>query len=568
MLVERADNFQIDSLRVEGQLLGADSRGLDFQDCFNVRIERCSLYAALGTGVSISGGSDLVASYVTVMNASAYGFSIENSPRVSFAYCRALGQPARGLRVLNSRGASFQNCLMSGTMSEAAYFESCDSLTIFSLMTAGNSDRAVSLVRSHDCSVLQLSIQSRPILGLLLDRSTNCRVDSLQVVNFDQDTAVAVRLDSAEGSVFRRCMIYGNCGTAIAINQSPGVTFTHTRMIVNVVAAGIALSRSPNVAIQTCSLTCNVGTAGILLTDGCNDDTLMELTILGNTRYGIMARDSLGPSSQNLVIANSYIRSWTASGIFLDHVQSPQLYYNTIVGLELPGVSGVRLQEITNADARDNIIWNKGLDSSSCYRIDGTYPFRPGGTDYNDLYASGIGGSIAQLNDIFYPSLSDWRGYSSAPDLQSLSQDPRFVTGNNFHLLAESSCRDSGIPIPELIQDLDGDLRDPVTPDIGADEHQVGSITETECVSVQPSLMLYYNPTRTHSLIEYTLPWEETVWLRLFDILGRSVLTYAPVRQKAGRHQTVIDVSKLPSGVYLLDLQAGELTATLKLVRN
>lgn len=568
ILVVRGDNFQIDSLRIEGNLPGSESRGLDFQDCFNTQVERCSIYAAVSIGFSVSGGSNLTASYVTVMNASAYGFRIENSPYISFDSCRALGQPIYGLWVQNATGASFNNCLLYGTMSEAAYFESCDSLMIFSMMTFGNSDRAVSIVRSHYCSILQLSIQSHPKRGLLLDRSTNCLVDSLQVVDFGPDTAVAIKLDSADRSIFRYSMLYGNGAEAIAINRSRGVRFKHTRMIVNIINAGIVLNNSHGINISTCSLTCNVGTAGIMLNGDCDNDTLTEITILGNSRYGIIVQDSLGSNSSNLLIANGFITGWTESGIYMKQVQSPQLYYTTIVGPELTGVAGVYLQEITDADVRNNIIWNKGLDSSYCYRLEGVYPFRVEGSDYNDLYASGIGGKITRLNDTLYASLSGWQEHGSAPDLHSLSQDPQLVSENNFHLLADSPCRDSGIPISGIIQDLDGDLRDPVTPDIGADEYQVTSITETYCFLTTLNLTLCRNPIGSQILITYNLPNEEIVHLRLFDISGRSVMKCNPERKRAGKYHSVINVSTLPKGVYLLELQAGRHCAMLKLVRE
>ncbi|MEO7329937.1 MAG: hypothetical protein ABI193_15275 [Minicystis sp.] len=54
----------------------------------------------------------------------------------------------------------------------------------------------------------------------------------------------------------------------------------------------------------------------------------------------------------------------------------------------------------------------------------------------------------------------------------TLSVDPQFVAyPNDLHLKGASMCIGQGTPTGAPTSDLDGDARDPVTPDIGADEH-------------------------------------------------------------------------------------------------
>ena len=148
LLVERAVSFLAESLRVENPMRGPDSRGLDLRDCYRAMIERCSLQAALGTGVSVTGGSDISLDMVAVMNAGAYGIRVENSPRLSLMRSVVRNATVSAFRVVNAPGTYLANCLTVGGALESAYFESCDSLSVTSLMLVGSSGRAISVVRS------------------------------------------------------------------------------------------------------------------------------------------------------------------------------------------------------------------------------------------------------------------------------------------------------------------------------------------------------------------------------------------------------------------------------------
>lgn len=51
-----SDSFRAESLRQEGDLLGANSRALDFRDCRNAFATRCSILGQVGNGLWIEGG--------------------------------------------------------------------------------------------------------------------------------------------------------------------------------------------------------------------------------------------------------------------------------------------------------------------------------------------------------------------------------------------------------------------------------------------------------------------------------------------------------------------------------
>lgn len=75
------------------------------------------------------------------------------------------------------------------------------------------------------------------------------------------------------------------------------------------------------------------------------------------------------------------------------------------------------------------------------------------------------------------------------------------------------------------------------------------------------------NPARSRATVRYAVP-EDTdaigATLRLYDVMGRQVRTITTAAE-AGRHERVIDVSALSSGVYVLRLRARGQTKTQKL---
>ncbi|MEM6763741.1 MAG: T9SS type A sorting domain-containing protein [Bacteroidota bacterium] len=95
--------------------------------------------------------------------------------------------------------------------------------------------------------------------------------------------------------------------------------------------------------------------------------------------------------------------------------------------------------------------------------------------DYNNLYTTGL--NLAFLGQ-FEQNLPDWRTLSGL-DANSISQDPLFVANDDMHLTAASPVQAGGIPIVDILTDIDGNDRpfpNGTFPDIGADEFFEGNI--------------------------------------------------------------------------------------------
>src|SRR6185312_7105871 len=125
---------------------------------------------------------------------------------------------------------------------------------------------------------------------------------------------------------------------------------------------------------------------------------------------------------------------------------------------------------------KDNIFWNARSNASGTgknYAI--ALSGLPGATsNYNDLYADGVGGFVGLFGGDQL-TLANWQA-ATGQDANSISANPLFVnpTGTaatvDLHIMPGSPCVGAATPISGIPNDFDNDLRNPCTPDIGADE--------------------------------------------------------------------------------------------------
>jgi len=76
----------------------------------------------------------------------------------------------------------------------------------------------------------------------------------------------------------------------------------------------------------------------------------------------------------------------------------------------------------------------------------------------------------------------------------------------------------------------------------------------------------YPNPFNPTTTIKYDLPADAYVTLKVFDILGREMMTLVDGDMVAGYHQVSLDRNELPTGVYFYKINAGTFTDMKKLL--
>jgi gluconolactonase len=68
----------------------------------------------------------------------------------------------------------------------------------------------------------------------------------------------------------------------------------------------------------------------------------------------------------------------------------------------------------------------------------------------------------------------------------------------------------------------------------------------------------YMNPFNRNAMISYTIPFDNFVSLKVYDILGNEVETLVNERKHAGKHEILFNPGSLTDGVYFCRLQAGD----------
>ncbi|MGE5848119.1 MAG: T9SS type A sorting domain-containing protein [Ignavibacteria bacterium] len=76
----------------------------------------------------------------------------------------------------------------------------------------------------------------------------------------------------------------------------------------------------------------------------------------------------------------------------------------------------------------------------------------------------------------------------------------------------------------------------------------------------------YPNPFNPSTIINYQIPEESFVALKIYDVLGNEILTLVNEEKIAGSYKVSFDAGKLASGVYIYQLKAGTYVDTKKMI--
>ena len=79
------------------------------------------------------------------------------------------------------------------------------------------------------------------------------------------------------------------------------------------------------------------------------------------------------------------------------------------------------------------------------------------------------------------------------------------------------------------------------------------------------SVVNYPNPFNPSTTIRYALPKDGHVMLKVYDMLGREMMTLVNEEREAGSHEVRLDGTRLGSGVYLCRITAGGFTSVMKI---
>ncbi|MBK8553414.1 MAG: hypothetical protein IPL53_21060 [Ignavibacteria bacterium] len=151
------------------------------------------------------------------------------------------------------------------------------------------------------------------------------------------------------------------------------------------------------------------------------------------------------------------------------------IYFNSI---NIYGIVGgakksyCYLRHASISDFRNNILVNSRTGGTGNYAIRVNTDLVSFTSNYNDIFARGVMGNVfGNYNGTEVTNLISWQSLTGK-DLNSVSADPKFISITNLHIDSTqlSPVSNTGIPIAGITTDYDGNTRDAVVPDIGADE--------------------------------------------------------------------------------------------------
>ncbi len=206
--------------------------------------------------------------------------------------------------------------------------------------------------------------------------------------------------------------------------------------------------------------------------------------------YGIRMNYCPYSASPRGRIANNFFQMYsnnstltTSSGLLIVSAPNLDIYYNNI---QMTGSNVQSTALYLYKAATDSIIFkNNNLTNNA-----GGYAFYTNQTpnanftnDYNNLYTY-TSTKFAKMLNVEYADLAAYKT-ATGGGANSVSYDPYFVASNDLHV-SNNLLNGSATPISWITTDIDGDIRNATTPDIGADEFDPSSIDLSVLSIVSP----------------------------------------------------------------------------------
>ncbi|HRN78629.1 MAG TPA: hypothetical protein PKY29_01055 [Ferruginibacter sp.] len=224
-----------------------------------------------------------------------------------------------------------------------------------------------------------------------------------------------------------------------------------------------------------------------------NDDFIIGCAVYGiaimpdnnnnNIRiFNNMISRTLGRGNATNVALNGHgiaLLSGTGHRLWYNTISQPTNQVNSGITSCLyigPGISTANAV----TDVRNNIFSNR-ISTGARY---GVYVENPtnlifGNINFNNYYSAGSQGFLGGAR----ASLAAWQS-ATGQDASSVSANPQFLAATDLHVNGNSPMNALGTPIPGITTDKDGDARDVLTPDIGADEFSPPPCTENNAGTV------------------------------------------------------------------------------------
>lgn len=171
-------------------------------------------------------------------------------------------------------------------------------------------------------------------------------------------------------------------------------------------------------------------------------------------------------------ITNNMLISANDEALYCDDFEDANVYYNSCV---VTGTStsayGAYFNDLNTVDIRNNVFYSNATYAVWFSDNTGT---TTGLTLDNNAYHTVSGANLA-YDAGAQADLAAWQAARTSYNAASVSGDPIFVNPATDLHVAGGLLNGAATPIAGITMDIDGDMRDAATPDIGADEYTPAS---------------------------------------------------------------------------------------------
>ena len=398
-------------------------------------------------------------------------------------------------------------------------------------------------------------VGSNYIMDGNLDHILNTIIDGSNAAG--QDTASVVLFINGEGpeSIIQGFTITGGTGTIWEDEHGPGNFYTEGGGILIQAAAPTIRNNiiSNNEAVNNQGSIVSAGGGAIRCGDG-NPVILNNIIFENEGRYGggIVFNYSGGIIQNNIVAYNSGGNDFGGGGLWiLDNGTEPiKIANNTIVYNSSSTTGGGIRTWNSTVDIQNNIIRGNtafqyaqiqgaGSQVNFC-NVEGDYPSGEGNIDVDPMFES--------LNYL----LQEGSPCIDAGNQETAYNDPEDPgnPGNALYPAMGALRNDMGayggpfsMEFPAVITSIDEELNNPVS-----------------------GLKIYPNPCRDKFVLDYEITKANAVSVDIHSVHGQQVVSVVNGYHPAGEHQITVDITKLPAGIYMLNIRAGSHNTSKKLL--
>jgi len=302
-----------------------------------------------------------------------------------------------------------------------------------------------------------------------------------------------------------------------------------------------------------------------------------SLNVTGNQTFNATLPDTLWVNSDS---TNSRFRAKAneLKDVYLSLGKNPWLW-NTQTSVNVPFTISDRFSSADTANIRTALRWlNANLDTINVIKfVEGSDTltsiyYRPDGSNWTNVALGGgfITGAFVGLSDVFaYDVEHETHHAIGYPGRHVTTYSPsNFSLGTNvIWQPKDKGYKTMGYLLQRTRQDginnLDmRDFTDTLNVGVEGENKKYNPTTSTLTLNHYP------NPVTSTANVQYSTPTSSRNDLTLYDITGRKIENIVDKEENAGKHDVVLHINKLNSGVYFLRLETPYGTRTDKLIKT